>query len=698
MAHPRFPYPMYEPLHRYDREWMVPGLGLIKRPDMATLLRDQQPVHRGLPGRAQPRDGARAALARVPDRPARHLLLLVLDRRARARRRHARAAVAHRRAAAATSTRRSTASSCSSSAATSIRRYPGRRRARGARGRTRPSDGIPLFAAGLAGRDAVPRPPAAERAAGRLRASTRGADRHARRDVVVHAVGEPDRAALRPRSVARRARCSRDNLIWDDFGVDAPGEFLDATAAHGPRRSTGCDAWGAIQRAGRLPAVPAARAGGVPRHEDGRGSDAADGRPRAHPRRRSPRRRAERERARRGSSPTSTAELAAERAAACAALQAGGEPRRRSRPPRAHPRAGRARARASARAIAELARARRGSSSTSCSARASSSRATSRSCCCRCGSRCARPPTGARCGCGSSTTRVHAETLDEGLSDAERAAGIALLERGLGRAATRRRRGRRWSPPSAPRRAPWVAEALRPTNLAARPGGAPEFPDTPPRSGPPGRRAHAARPLLRARRAGRRRAASPVHGSAIPDELPVGLTDRDELTRARRSTTRTCRRSTSRCAGSSTTRRPSASGWRSPCRCPLPGPGRPPAARLRRARGARPARGRRAARAPGPLAPLHRRRRVRRRRARRPTTPSRRARSGAGARRPGRPTSTPPPRSPSGANAAVTAARARARPGAAGDAARAPATPSRRAPRRSTPRCGRRPGATRSST
>lgn len=38
MAHPRFKYPMFEPLHRYDREWMVPGLGLITRPDMATLL------------------------------------------------------------------------------------------------------------------------------------------------------------------------------------------------------------------------------------------------------------------------------------------------------------------------------------------------------------------------------------------------------------------------------------------------------------------------------------------------------------------------------------------------------------------------------------------------------------------------------------------------------------------------------------
>lgn len=38
MAHPRFRYPMYEPLHRHDRDWMIPGLGLIERPDMATLL------------------------------------------------------------------------------------------------------------------------------------------------------------------------------------------------------------------------------------------------------------------------------------------------------------------------------------------------------------------------------------------------------------------------------------------------------------------------------------------------------------------------------------------------------------------------------------------------------------------------------------------------------------------------------------
>lgn len=38
MAHPRFRYPMYEPLYRYDPDWMIPGLSLIAKPDMATLL------------------------------------------------------------------------------------------------------------------------------------------------------------------------------------------------------------------------------------------------------------------------------------------------------------------------------------------------------------------------------------------------------------------------------------------------------------------------------------------------------------------------------------------------------------------------------------------------------------------------------------------------------------------------------------
>jgi hypothetical protein len=38
MAHPRFAVPMYEPLYRYDPDWMIPGIGLIPRPDMATVL------------------------------------------------------------------------------------------------------------------------------------------------------------------------------------------------------------------------------------------------------------------------------------------------------------------------------------------------------------------------------------------------------------------------------------------------------------------------------------------------------------------------------------------------------------------------------------------------------------------------------------------------------------------------------------
>ena len=38
MVAPRFDHPMYEALDRYDRNWLVPGIGLIKEPDLATLL------------------------------------------------------------------------------------------------------------------------------------------------------------------------------------------------------------------------------------------------------------------------------------------------------------------------------------------------------------------------------------------------------------------------------------------------------------------------------------------------------------------------------------------------------------------------------------------------------------------------------------------------------------------------------------
>jgi hypothetical protein len=122
---------------------------------------------------------------------------------------------------------------------------------------------------------------------------------------------------------------------------------------------------------------------------------------------------------------------------------------------------------------------------------------------------------------------LHQEALDEGLSAAEREAGMAY-----------------WSTvwrdgdPAAPwqilvaaigrGRAAWAAEALRPDNLALRPAGVPNFPDTPERSGRPA----AARTLpdrffVRVEQDG----APPVTvpGAALPDEIPVGLTDRDEL-------------------------------------------------------------------------------------------------------------------------------------------------------------------------
>jgi hypothetical protein len=123
---------------------------------------------------------------------------------------------------------------------------------------------------------------------------------------------------------------------------------------------------------------------------------------------------------------------------------------------------------------------------------------------------------------------LHVESLDEGLSEAERAAGIAYWNVVWPSGDT-----------AAPwpalvtavgaRRAPWVAEALRPRNLPARPGAAPDFPATPPRSERPAcARTLPDRFYVRVEQEG----AAPlvVHGRAIPDELPVGLTDRDEFT------------------------------------------------------------------------------------------------------------------------------------------------------------------------
>jgi hypothetical protein len=123
---------------------------------------------------------------------------------------------------------------------------------------------------------------------------------------------------------------------------------------------------------------------------------------------------------------------------------------------------------------------------------------------------------------------LHVEALDEGLSDAEREAGIAYWNAVWPTGDT----AGPWSAlvtATGRRRAPWVAEALRPRNLAARPGAAPDFPDTVPLSGRPAvARTLPDRFYVRVEQDG----AAPLvmHGRAIADELPVGLTDRDEFT------------------------------------------------------------------------------------------------------------------------------------------------------------------------
>ena len=123
---------------------------------------------------------------------------------------------------------------------------------------------------------------------------------------------------------------------------------------------------------------------------------------------------------------------------------------------------------------------------------------------------------------------LHAETLDEGVSETERAAGIAYWTAVWDSDDT-----------SAPwpqlvaatgrRRAPWIAEALRPKNLNARPAAPPDFPETAPRTARPAMaRTLPDRFFVRIEQDGA--PPSTFAGSAIADELPVGLPDRDEFT------------------------------------------------------------------------------------------------------------------------------------------------------------------------
>ena len=136
MAYPVIDMPMYEPLLE-PLDGAVPAQHQPDRAEHHHAAGDQPALHRGLHGRPQPRVRARAAVARVPDRPARQLLPPVLGRRAAARprpdstaeaaageaARHPAAAplVAASRSSATTTTARSPATTrrswCSSSAA-----------------------------------------------------------------------------------------------------------------------------------------------------------------------------------------------------------------------------------------------------------------------------------------------------------------------------------------------------------------------------------------------------------------------------------------------------------------------------------------------------------------------------------------------------------------------------------------------------
>jgi hypothetical protein len=122
---------------------------------------------------------------------------------------------------------------------------------------------------------------------------------------------------------------------------------------------------------------------------------------------------------------------------------------------------------------------------------------------------------------------LHTQSLEEGLSEPERAAGIdywtAVWRDGDPKAP--------WNALVAAvgrQRAPWIAEVLRPKNIALRPAGSPDFPATAGKSGRPAvARTLPDRFFVRIEQEG----AAPItaHGATIPDELPVGLTERDGL-------------------------------------------------------------------------------------------------------------------------------------------------------------------------
>jgi hypothetical protein len=122
---------------------------------------------------------------------------------------------------------------------------------------------------------------------------------------------------------------------------------------------------------------------------------------------------------------------------------------------------------------------------------------------------------------------LHGEALDEGLSPVERDAAIAYWTAVWSDGDFQKP----WPALLAAAgalRAPWTAEAMRPTNLADRPNGQPIFSDAPPKAERPiSARTLPDRFFVQIEQDGA--APAMFAGSAIPDELPMGLTSRDEL-------------------------------------------------------------------------------------------------------------------------------------------------------------------------
>ena len=82
MAHPVFAEPMYRALRDISAEFLAPNLGLIPNNTISLLETNQRFIEAYMVG-SERRDGPRAALAAVSDRPARQLLPPVLGRRRR---------------------------------------------------------------------------------------------------------------------------------------------------------------------------------------------------------------------------------------------------------------------------------------------------------------------------------------------------------------------------------------------------------------------------------------------------------------------------------------------------------------------------------------------------------------------------------------------------------------------------------------